>query len=79
MADVVGHPWMKGPMATPEEVQNEFRNRHEKILMSQKQEEERRNAIRADRMARATNNTYRGEASNQVLLSAAGEEEGQQL
>jgi len=25
MADVVGHPWMKGAMASPEEVQQEFR------------------------------------------------------
>lgn len=35
MADVVGHPWMKGPIASPEEVQAEFRSRHEKILHAQ--------------------------------------------
>jgi hypothetical protein len=35
MADVVGHPWMKGEIATQQEVQEEFRGRHEKILKQQ--------------------------------------------
>jgi len=42
MADVVGHPWMKGTMATPEQVQEEFRSRHEKILQVKMEEEQRR-------------------------------------
>lgn len=69
MADVVGHPWMKGEMATPEQVQQEFRNRHEKILTQQKLEEDRKNAIRANRMATAAG-VNRGEASAVVHLGA---------
>jgi len=69
MADVVGHPWMKGPMASPEGVQNEFRNRHEKILHAQRQEEDRRNAIRANRMATATSGTFRGVGTGVVMMS----------
>jgi len=69
MADVVGHPWMKGPMATPEEVQAEFRNRHEKILQTAKAEEERRNAIKMNRMAQASAGTFRGESSAVVMMS----------
>jgi len=77
MADVVGHPWMKGPMATPQDVQNEFRNRHEKILQQQRAEEERRNAIRANRMATATSGTFRGVGTG-VVMMGADVEEGQQ-
>ena len=29
MADVIGHPWMQGPMATGEQVREEFARRHE--------------------------------------------------
>jgi len=69
MADVVGHPWMKGPMASPEEVQAEFRMRHEKILSAQKIEEERRNAIRMNRTAQASSGTFRGPSSGVVMMS----------
>lgn len=77
MADVVGHPWMKGAMASPEEVQQEFRTRHEKITAQQKVEEDRRNAIRANRMATATTATFRGDSAGVVCLGA-GEEGAQQ-
>lgn len=51
MADVVGHPWMKGTIATPEEVQAEFRGRHEKILAANQAEQARKEQMRAQRMA----------------------------
>lgn len=64
-------------MATPEEVQAEFRNRHEKILQQQKAEEDRRNAIKANRMATATAGTFRGEAAGVVYMSGGAEGEGE--
>lgn len=78
MADVVGHPWMKGQMATPEDVQTEFRNRHEKILHAQKAEEDRRNAIRANRMATATSGTFRGVGTGVVMMGSEVDEGQQQ-
>lgn len=47
MADVVGHPWMKGEIATEEMVHAEFATRHDKILAEAKAEEMRKQQIRA--------------------------------
>ena len=38
MADIVGHPWMLGEMATPEEVQEEIRKRVRAVTSSRKAE-----------------------------------------
>ena len=27
LADIIGHPWMNGPIATEDEIRQEFRNR----------------------------------------------------
>ena len=65
---------MKGEIATPEQVQTEFRNRHERILKEQQKEEQQRNAVKAERMANATAGTFRGESSGVVHMDVEDEE-----
>lgn len=47
MADIIGHPWMQGEMATREQVRLEFDNRQKKINLQ-------READAADRQRNKT-------------------------
>ena len=51
LADILGHDWFNGPIATTEEVQAEFRRRHEQILVDRQAEEQRKQQARAARGA----------------------------
>jgi len=66
MADILGHDWFEGEMATPEDVQDEFRYRHEKILLAQQEEKERKEAQRNVRRQQAVG-IARGEEDNKKL------------
>merc|ERR1712038_638942 len=46
MADVIGHPWMQGQMATSEQVREEFVKRHEVNAARAKEEEDKKLAAK---------------------------------
>jgi serine/threonine protein kinase len=64
MADVIGHPWMQGPMASPEQVREEFAKRHEVNAARAKEEEDKKalaknkNAGRTRRGQKIKDNVY---------------------
>jgi len=76
MADVVGHPWMKGEMATEEMVHAEFATRHNKILAEAAAEETRKQQIRAQRM-QATGGAYRSVNDKVVMMGVGSEQKGE--
>ena len=63
MADIVGHPWMLGEMATPEEVQEEIRKRVRAVTSSRKAESLKRK-------------NSRGSSSNTRGVRRGGEDGG---
>lgn len=46
IADIIGHPWMQGPIASTEQVQQEFHNRLSNIKAEAQAEAERKAAVR---------------------------------
>lgn len=52
LADVVGHPWMQGQIATEADVQSEFANRFSKIKANAEAEQEQKAAQKAARANR---------------------------
>ena len=56
MADVIGHPWMQGPMATGEQVREEFARRHEVNAARAKEQEDQKLAAKKNN----NNRTRRG-------------------
>ena len=57
MADVIGHPWMQGPIASPEAVVQEFQKRHEVNKARASEEEDKKMAAKT----KANDRTRRGE------------------
>lgn len=51
LADLLGHEWLKGEIATTEEVQEEFRNRHDALLQEKAKEQQKKELLRQKRMA----------------------------
>jgi len=69
MADVIGHPWMQGPIATADEVKLEFQQRHEKLLVEQKEEADRKAAVRQQHRDRRHGATRGDKIGNAVYMS----------
>ena len=51
MADIVGHPWMQGLHATPEQVKQEFAIRHQRVIEARNAEAENNKRERAKQSA----------------------------
>lgn len=62
IADLLGHEWLNGEMATEEEVKTEFRSRHQLILKKKEAEQKQKDLMR-------------GQRRQQDLLLNRGEEE----
>jgi len=71
MADIIGHPWMQGECATPEEIAVEFAKRHEVNKARATEEEDRKMAMKQKQRPR------RGEqiAGNVYMSEELTEEE----
>jgi len=73
LADVVGHPWMQGAIASESDVQQEFANRYARIKQQADAEQEQKAAQKA---ARANRTCAVHRSGNVTYMSAAeGEEE----
>ena len=73
MADIIGHPWLAGPTATKEEVMAEFAKRHAQIKKEKEIEQARKDALKAQRAARA-GGAHRGESGDQrVYMSGSAQ------
>jgi len=53
MADIIGHPWMQGEIATQEQITQEFAKRHEVNKARATEEEDRKMAMKAKQGQRA--------------------------
>jgi serine/threonine protein kinase len=69
LADIIGHPWMQGPIATPEAVRAEFANRH-KILKQQQSAEATQKVAQRKEHASQKQGVRRGECINGVKMSS---------
>ncbi len=75
MADVIGHPWMRGEIATKEAVQKEFAQRQHLIQQQDQAEREFQQQARAQNQQKQGEKKY--QSNNAKALMAANPPPGQ--
>jgi len=82
MADLIGHPWMQGPIASAEEVRAEFEQRHNILKQDQKQQAEMkaevRNQHRTKRQGTKRGETIKGKVYMSGPVTEAELERGEE-
>lgn len=73
MADIVGHPWMQGKIATEEEVNAEFNGRNEKIKAEKAAEQAEKDLLRQNAIQNRVAGAHRAVGGGNVVMMSAGE------